>query len=448
MTQAQGNLPPRFGRYTILSQLGVGGMATVYKAEMRSGNQFTRLVALKVMNRNLLSEPEMAEGFIREARLGGQLSHPNLVAAMDSGEVDGVPFLAMEFVEGPTLHDVITTALERNVYIPLPIILTIFSQICQGLEYLHHATDHHGKALTLVHRDIKPPNLFLSRFGVVKIGDFGVARSASVTGEIRHSTFIKGTFAYMSPEQAWGEENLDGRSDIFALGAVLYEALTRQRLYEGEKLEVLIRAAQDVQIEPRLKLVPNIPMREDVLQVLRRALCPRREERYQDAGDMGADLDAMLRCWEIPPRLGPWLQQWEGGTGLNVPEPSRSITAPRVGGIPRTPLQPRSVASELPQSGPTVAPGPPPPVETESGIPVARSQEQTWVGDASEYGLLSRRPAGEDEALASFDLDDAETELGTPRLTVVPVATPTVPEPAPPSRSVVLPRRWWPLRGF
>lgn len=284
-------LPRPFGRYQLLELLGEGGMASVYRAELTGPGGFTKKVAIKQIHPHLSRRSDYRASFLKEARLGGMLTHPNVVQILDFGACDGQLFLAMELVEGASLDRVLE--LHRSLAIPLPdwVFLTLGIQLCQGLAYAHRLSDEQGLALRLVHRDLKPSNVLLSRFGSVKLADFGIARADVNLASTLESGIIKGTTLYMSPEQALGLRELDGRSDLFAVGLILYELYTLRPFHRAVVAHLALRQAQLPEVEERLQELPPGPLTEGLRDILRRVLSVSPEDRYASASDL---LDALL----------------------------------------------------------------------------------------------------------------------------------------------------------
>jgi serine/threonine protein kinase len=232
------------GRYRIEDVLGRGGMASVYLA--RDG-ELDRPVAVKVLAEHLADTPGFRQRFLREARLAAQLSHPNVVQVFDVGEDRGRPFIVMEYVDGSTLGDELK---QRGKLEPTEVV-DLALQICGGLEHAH--------AAGLVHRDIKPQNLLLRADGTVKIADFGIARAAETT-KLTQIGSVLGTAAYLSPEQALGEE-VTAAADIYSLGCVLYELLTERTPYVFETLPQLVMKHREEAIQPLREMRPDVPER-------------------------------------------------------------------------------------------------------------------------------------------------------------------------------------------
>jgi hypothetical protein len=260
------------GKYKIVSELGRGGMGVVYRAE---DPDCDRTVALKVLPPNLASDPELVHRFKREARSAARLKHPNIVVIYESSQVEDTPFIAMEFLEGETLGEVISS----RTALPLIRKLDIIIQASRGLDYAHRRQ--------VVHRDVKPSNILIEPDGPVKILDFGIAHLAS---EVTHLTLdgqIIGTPSYMSPEQMGGRP-VDARTDIFSLGAVLYELLTYRKAFPGKDYASLLFKIQNEQPPPLSEMLPTCA--PELQRVVSKALAKNREERYQTAEDLAFDL--------------------------------------------------------------------------------------------------------------------------------------------------------------
>jgi hypothetical protein len=218
----------RIGRYTVLSRLGSGGMADVYLARAEGEAGFGRKVALKVMREELASDDKFVSHFLDEARLASRLDHPNIVAITDLGKQGDRYVIAMELIDGSDLERLLHGMVARGEQMPIDVALAITRRICDGLHFAHSAVDEAGESLHLVHRDVKAANIFVSRTGSVKVGDFGIAK---IRGTMRSARTeygeVKGTAAYMAPEHRLGQD-VDRRADLYAVGAICYELLTGQ----------------------------------------------------------------------------------------------------------------------------------------------------------------------------------------------------------------------------
>ena len=278
--------PQPFGAYTLVHQLGRGGMAEVYLARGQSATGFSRLVAIKRLLGSFNEDQQIVSMLADEARLSVWLYHPNIVQILDFGCVESIHYIAMEYVDGCDLSTLIRDRRRRRGR-PLPLATAIFSvlQIAEALAYAHRRTGKDGQPLNLIHRDVSPHNVLVSRDGHVKLADFGLAR-ASVSVHQSSAGVIRGKFPYMPKEQAHGRE-IDQRIDIFAAGVTLYEALTGIRPYTSSNLaQQLYQLEQE--IPPPSTHMPDIPPEIDDLTL--QAISPSPDDRYQTAADMADDL--------------------------------------------------------------------------------------------------------------------------------------------------------------
>lgn len=263
----------QLGRYEILQELGQGAMGVVYQAR---DPLIDRVVAIKTINlsHELDDKDKDEERFYQEARAAGRLSHPNIVTIHDIGKSGDIAFIAMEFLQGRELRDIMNEG-ER---LPVPQILGIATQVARGLAYAH---EH-----DVVHRDIKPSNIMLIRDGHVKITDFGIARMS--TSAVRTQTgMVLGSPKYMSPEQVLGK-TIDARSDIFSLGVTLYEMLAGVAPFRGDNVNVIMYQTLNVTPPPPSSLNPQVPEMLDY--ILAKALDKNIESRYQTALEFAEDL--------------------------------------------------------------------------------------------------------------------------------------------------------------
>lgn len=299
--------PISVGRYEILRPLAEGGFGQVYLARMAGAAGFHRIVAIKRIRREHTASPEFVRDFIKEARIGGYLQHHHVVQVLGFDEIEGNYLLVMEFVDGVGLEGVIHLASITEKPIPLPVVAEITAQAADGLQYIHTLHDPEGVALKLVHRDIKPSNLLLSRSGLVKITDFGIARAAIEVGKQTAAGLIKGTLNYLSPEQARGEE-LDHRSDLYCLGAILFEMLTLQRLWIDESPWVLLGKLGRNELGDRLDLLP--PEAAPFRPVLERLLTENQNDRFESAAELTDAMQLLQRQLAAPgaslSRLAPY----------------------------------------------------------------------------------------------------------------------------------------------
>ncbi len=231
----------RFGKYRLLRKLGEGAFGSVYEALLPGPMGFTKRVAVKRLRAAVLEDnPKVVQALINEARIGGLLHHGNIVDILEFGEVDGRYYMAMEYVDGPTLGEVIQACRMNRVLVPRFAVIDMAMGVCRGLHHAHTLRGLDGAPLGLIHRDIKPSNLILDAEGRAKILDFGIAKAASNLYATTTSAVVKGTPRYMSPEQVEAGV-LSARSDIFSFGVVLYEAITGHLLFTARELAPMLR---------------------------------------------------------------------------------------------------------------------------------------------------------------------------------------------------------------
>ena len=281
------------GRYDKLAEIASGGMATVYLARAHGLGGFERLVAVKEMHPHLAKEPEFVAMFLDEARLAARIRHPNVVATLDVTEAEeGALSLVMEYVEGPSLQQILRRAVRQNDRVPVDVALRIFLDALAGLEAAHELADEQGVPLRIVHRDVSPQNILVSTDGITKLTDFGVARADSRLSSTRTGT-VKGKVPYMAPEQIRSKP-LDRRTDVYAAGAVLWEMLARRRLVKAEsEVAMMYQITENAALSPR-EVIPEVP--EAVAQVCMKALEKNPDERHASAADFADALEAAARA--------------------------------------------------------------------------------------------------------------------------------------------------------
>jgi eukaryotic-like serine/threonine-protein kinase len=270
-------------RYRIIEKLDSGGMAEIYKGEVESIQGFKKQVAIKRILPHLTKKEKFVTMFLDEARLSLFLNHANIVHVFDIGRSSSTYFIVMEFVDGLNLRTLTESLRRQNHRMEIAKALFILMEICKGLGYAHDMVHpENGRALGIVHRDVSPPNILLSRMGEVKLVDFGLAKAASQV-EQTDPGVVKGKFSYLSPEGASGVE-VDWRTDIFACGIILFELLTGRRLFYGENDYQTVELVRQARIPSVQALNSEVPAEAE--QILRRALARDREQRYQHAYEM------------------------------------------------------------------------------------------------------------------------------------------------------------------
>ncbi|MFB6350450.1 MAG: serine/threonine protein kinase [Bradymonadaceae bacterium] len=282
--------PRKLGRYELVRRIAVGGMGEIYLARVSGTGGFEKTVIIKTILPHLAEEDEFVEKFLDEGRIVVNLTHGNIVPVFDMDEVDGEYFIAMDYVPGRDVREILKRLRERGEQMPPEIAAYIIAEVCEGLGYAHRKTDDEGEPLDIVHRDVSPSNVLISTEGEVKIIDFGIARAAdrrakTVTGR------IQGKCCYMSPEQARGDE-LDHRSDIFSTGVVFYEMLTGVRPFEGDSDLKSLDLVRECDYEPPSFVDGSVPPRLD--GIIDRALGETPDERYQRIEEMHVELMEFL----------------------------------------------------------------------------------------------------------------------------------------------------------
>ncbi|HZN94700.1 MAG TPA: protein kinase [Myxococcales bacterium] len=459
----------QLGRYALERKLATGGMAEVFLARQSGPEGFEKICVVKRMLPGLTGDPGFVRMFLDEARLAAQLNHPNIAQIFDFGEVSGTYYLAMEYVQGTNLRAIVKANQKRGAFMQAPVAARIVSQAALALDYAHAATAPDGSPLGLVHRDVSPQNILLGSAGTVKLIDFGVAKAAGATHHTR-TGLIKGKYAYMSPEQLRAQP-LDRRSDVYALGLVLYELLASARAIQGAGDVEIMENAIKMAFEPLQRRRPDLP--EELGAVVRRSLQKDRDARYQSAQDMsaalelfitrqgvvitGADLVKLLadipeaqhqvRAEEVPssptpspsssrrPAIAPAPASTEWP---EVPEPTEVETRrPSGGGAPRLVGQQPTRVGPAPQANPTTTEDIPPPAVERSGASAittglrralleGQRRLAVVIGVAVAFGVTAgfwlggRSASGDDPALP-----DAPPVAATP---------PALPPPSPPPK--------------
>ncbi|SEU34623.1 serine/threonine-protein kinase [Stigmatella erecta] len=276
---SDGTVTP-FGKYELLERLGAGGMAVVYRARYTAAPGISKPVVIKRVLGHYAEDPAFVEMFVHEARISVGLNHGNIVQVFDFGQVGDEYFLAMELVDGQPLSRLLKKAEALGLaQLPPPLAVNIAIEMCKGLHHAHTRTDERGRPLGLVHRDISPDNVLVSYEGEVKISDFGIAKAQLAGRPVTESGVVKGKFRYLSPEQACAEKELDARSDVYAVGVVLYRMLCGRLPTEGHEYAVMHRIVEGRLTPPR-ELNPGLE--EELVQILQEALATDREARIPD----------------------------------------------------------------------------------------------------------------------------------------------------------------------
>src|SRR5215472_7062583 len=287
--------PSQLAQYEILRRLGVGGMAEVFLAKKRGAEGTYKVLVLKRILPTHGASRRFRTMFVEEAQLATRLNHPNVVQVYEfSDGGDEGQLLAMEYVEGPDLGRLMASAKQKGTRLPPWVAAWVIAEAAKGLHYAHEKKDEGGAPLEIVHRDVSPQNVLLSFEGGVKIADFGIASAKLFVEE---QGVLKGKFGYMSPEQARGEK-VDRRSDIYALGVILWEVLTGRPIHGGLGGEALLDIVRSGYVEPPSTYVREVPA--ELEGIVMKALSPRADDRFATGRDLAAAIGrALLQRQEL-----------------------------------------------------------------------------------------------------------------------------------------------------
>src|SRR3954453_2558277 len=270
-------------RYRITERVAAGGMAEVFRGVAESLQGFKKNIAIKRILPSLTKNKKFVAMFLDEARLSLSLQHANIVQVFDIGHTDDTYFIVMEYVDGVDLKALLEWRRRINRRVPIAHGLYMILEICKGLAYAHEVHNPEtGGLMGIVHRDISPPNVLISKQGEVKVVDFGLAKATSQV-EITDPGVVKGKMSYLSPEAARGEE-VDARADIFAVGILLYELLTGKRLFYGETDYQTVELVRQAKVPPIQAQNPEV--QPELEQIIRKALSRNLSARFQSAGDL------------------------------------------------------------------------------------------------------------------------------------------------------------------
>lgn len=278
-----------FGRYGLLRRLAVGGMAEIYLAALHGDAGFEKKVVLKRILPHLGRDIDFVRMFIDEAMMASKLSHPNIIEVYDFGHAAGSYFMAMEYVDGIDLNRVLQRVKALGQPLNLAEVTAIGERVARGLAYTHNLTGEGGLSQAVVHRDVSPHNIMISRLGAIKVMDFGIAKAAARASQTATGT-LKGKIAYMSPEQARGERATK-YSDQFALGIILWECLAGRRLFEGDSDVTLLRRVSDCHIPNIADITPTVP--QALVAIVQKALHCSPQDRYGDLNELADALVAV-----------------------------------------------------------------------------------------------------------------------------------------------------------
>ena len=368
----------KFGQYVLVEKIATGGMAEVWKARMRGVEGFQKIVAIKKILPHLSDNQDFIEMFVDEAKLAAQLNHNNIIHIYDLGKIQSSYYIAMEYIDGYDLKTILRRGEDRGHPMTVELALFIASKLASALDYAHRKKDFEEKEMGLVHRDVSPQNVLVSQEGDIKLCDFGIAKAASKASHTQAGA-LKGKLQYMSPEQAWGR-SIDRRSDIFALATVLFEMLTNRKLFTGDNELSILEQVREARVQP--PSIHNDEVTPDIDKIVIKALQKDPANRYQTAGEMARDLDAILYSFKPTPTsadLAIYMHR------LSAPEPEPFQSEPSFEAPP--PMAAPAPAPVTPSPAPVAAPAAAPtviaPIASMAAAPVAAATASVASGPAS-----------------------------------------------------------------
>ena len=305
------------GRYALFDVLASGGMATVHIGRLLGPVGFARTVAIKRLHPQFAADPEFVSMFLDEARMCARIRHPNVVPTLDVVAAKGELFLVMEYVAGESLGSLLRSLSKRKAAIPWRVAISILAGTLHGLHAAHEAKDEQGFPLGLVHRDVSPQNILVGCDGLARVVDFGIAKASGRLHVTREGA-VKGKVGYMAPEQM-AAEKITRQADVYAASAVLWEALTGRRLFDGETEAIILARVLTAEIVPPSQLRPEIPKELD--DVVMKALMRDVDRRFATAREMALALEKLG-----PAALGEVSEWLESNAGQSIHERARRIS--------------------------------------------------------------------------------------------------------------------------
>ena len=403
-------------RYQVVERIAAGGMAEVYRGESAGIEGFRKKVAIKRVLPKLSQNRDFIRMFLDEARLCAYLSHSKCVQVFDIGQAAGAHFIVMEFVDGADLQGVLEHLHRHDQRMAVEVACLIAMHVCEGLAYAHDACDHLGQPLGIVHRDISPHNVLMTRHGEVKLVDFGLAKASShLTAD--EEDIVKGKFGYLAPEVTLGQ-SADRRVDIFAAGILLWEMLAGRRLFKGETDLETFKQVQAAQIPDMRQIRSDV--NDDLAYVLSKALARDRDQRYLAAGDFVKDLSIVMDRLNQPVTYQDLAQLVVATAGERSKRPEQRDQAGMVGDLILDALH--DFSGDVPKPAPT-----------SRGI--ARATTGSDFVNPSEWGLdalfdeAPEPPAAVTLPRAPAPIPPGSHAAAAPR-PPVPVGSPAAPLPA------------------
>ena len=288
-------IPVRFDEYYLVERIAVGGMAEVFKGVTYSEEGFERQMAVKRVLPHIAEDKDFIEMFIDEAKLVSQLQHPNIPQVYHLGKYEDQYFISMEFISGQDVRSLFDRGAMQSIKLDLGVCAYIVMEVCEALDYAHRKTNDRQEPLSLIHRDVSPQNIIVSYDGTVKLIDFGIAKAVGQINQTQ-AGILKGKFSYMSPEQARGY-SIDARSDLFGLGAVLYELITLERCFLGQTDFSTIERVRNTEYRLPRKIRREIPTQLE--KIVRKSLAKDPNDRFQSAADFQEALRVFVRTHQL-----------------------------------------------------------------------------------------------------------------------------------------------------
>ncbi len=289
--QSDTELPAKFGKYLLVERIAFGGMAEIFRAKSYGVSGFEKTIVIKRILASYAQDQEFVSMMIDEAKICASLQHANIVQIFDLGRLEGKYYIAMEYVHGLDLVQVLARLRRAKTRLPIELACFVIAEALKGLDYAHRATDPNGRPLNIIHRDFNPSNILLSFLGEVKVADFGIAK-ASKRNSKTMAGGLKGKMGYLSPEQVDGTMELDHRSDLFTAGITFWEMLATKRMFStGSDLDILV-AIRDADIPDIRQYVPDLPVQ--LINILNHALARNPDDRFRSAGEFRDAVDDFL----------------------------------------------------------------------------------------------------------------------------------------------------------
>jgi TonB family protein len=424
----------KFGQYVLIEKIATGGMAEVWKARMRGVEGFQKIVAIKKILPHLSDNQDFIEMFVDEAKLAAQLNHNNIIHIYDLGKIQSSYYIAMEYIDGFDLKTILRRGEERGQPMEPQLALFIASKVASALDYAHRKRDFEEKEMGLVHRDVSPQNVLISQEGDIKLCDFGIAKAASKASHTQAGA-LKGKLQYMSPEQAWGR-SIDRRSDIFALATVLFELLTGRKLFTGDNELSILEQVREARVTPPSQM--NDEVTPEIDRIVLKALQKDPANRYQTAGEMARDIDAVLYSFKPTPTsadLAIYMHRISSAEPvMHHPEPEPVFAAPAAPSMPAfTPAPvmaaaaPVAAAVHTPAAATVIEPWEqqPAPAKKGSAMPLVAVGGLVLVLAAIGGWFLMRGKGATPAPAATSTVASASPTAAPATSTIVPLSTAT-----------------------